>query len=213
MATTPARMYQRRRTAAQWTTENPVLASGEIGIATDGAGAPVIKVGNGTTAWNLLLGTEIGGVDFSFGPEKMLPTTTLTTTNGFPRYPLAGTGTTSIRLSVFNYPTGWKGTDVHIGWVNDHTATGDIRIRTILRECDAATESIPGTTISDATQTFGSGGANGGTGLGILASTVTLTPGTFGSFYDLELQRLADDVLDTLAGPIGLIGIGFLRKP
>jgi hypothetical protein len=45
------RMLQRRGTATQWSTGNPILAVGEIGVAYD---ANVIKVGDGTTAWNSL---------------------------------------------------------------------------------------------------------------------------------------------------------------
>ncbi|MGS4768171.1 hypothetical protein ACLGJF_19590, partial [Acinetobacter baumannii] len=55
MATTPSRMQQRRRTAAQWASENPVLAAGEIGIST-GGDAPGIKIGDGSSSWNDLDG-------------------------------------------------------------------------------------------------------------------------------------------------------------
>ena len=41
----------RRGTAAQWTSANPTLASGEAGFETDTGKA---KIGNGTTAWNSL---------------------------------------------------------------------------------------------------------------------------------------------------------------
>lgn len=54
------RMQQRRGTAAQWTSVNPVLASGELGFETD---TGKVKVGNGTTAWTSLgyLGPSAGG--------------------------------------------------------------------------------------------------------------------------------------------------------
>lgn len=41
----------RRGTAAQWTSANPVLAAGEMGIETDTQRS---KFGDGTTAWNSL---------------------------------------------------------------------------------------------------------------------------------------------------------------
>lgn len=41
----------RRGTAAQWTSANPVLAAGEMGVETDTGKA---KIGNGSTAWNSL---------------------------------------------------------------------------------------------------------------------------------------------------------------
>ena len=43
-----SRLQQRRDTAANWTSNNPTLAAGEIGYETDTAR---FKIGNGTTAW------------------------------------------------------------------------------------------------------------------------------------------------------------------
>lgn len=48
----------RRGTAAQWTSANPTLAAGEMGVETDTLKG---KVGNGSTAWNSLA--------YAFGPE------------------------------------------------------------------------------------------------------------------------------------------------
>ena len=58
----------RRGTAAQWTSANTVLASGEMGIETDTA---LFKVGNGVTAWNSL---PYGGVKGPTGPSVTGPT-------------------------------------------------------------------------------------------------------------------------------------------
>jgi len=44
-------MQQRRDTAANWTSSNPTLASGELGLETD---TGKIKIGNGSTAWTSL---------------------------------------------------------------------------------------------------------------------------------------------------------------
>ena len=41
----------RRGTAAEWTSENPTLAEGEIGLETD---TRRVKYGDGTTAWTSL---------------------------------------------------------------------------------------------------------------------------------------------------------------
>jgi hypothetical protein len=46
-----SRLQQRRDSAANWTSNNPTLAAGEIGYETDTAR---FKIGNGTTAWNSL---------------------------------------------------------------------------------------------------------------------------------------------------------------
>jgi Major tropism determinant N-terminal domain len=43
-----SRLQQRRDTAANWTSNNPTLAAGEIGLETDTA---KFKIGNGSTAW------------------------------------------------------------------------------------------------------------------------------------------------------------------
>jgi hypothetical protein len=51
MVTTAARQQQRRRTRAQWTSENPILAAGEIGFESD---TDSTKIGNGTATWNAL---------------------------------------------------------------------------------------------------------------------------------------------------------------
>lgn len=48
MATTNARMQQRRDTAANWSTNNPTLLIGELGFESD-TGA--VKIGDGLTAW------------------------------------------------------------------------------------------------------------------------------------------------------------------
>jgi len=45
------RMQQRRGTAAQWTSANPILAGGEIGFETD---TGQFKIGNGSSAWSAL---------------------------------------------------------------------------------------------------------------------------------------------------------------
>lgn len=45
------KIQYRRDTSANWSSTNPVLAEGEIGIATDTQG---FKIGDGSTAWNLL---------------------------------------------------------------------------------------------------------------------------------------------------------------
>lgn len=45
------RMQQRRGTAAQWATANPVLADGEVGYETD---TRIIKIGDGVTSWTAL---------------------------------------------------------------------------------------------------------------------------------------------------------------
>lgn len=58
-------VQMRRDTAANWTSANPVLASGEWGIETD---TRLVKIGNGSSAWNSL--------SYSTGPalDEVIPT-------------------------------------------------------------------------------------------------------------------------------------------
>jgi hypothetical protein len=47
----PVRIQFRRGTAAQWTSSNPTLLAGELGLETD---TNKYKIGDGTTAWTSL---------------------------------------------------------------------------------------------------------------------------------------------------------------
>jgi len=93
------RLQQRRDTAANWTSNNPTLAAGEIGYETD---TKYFKVGDGSTAWTSLayayvpLPSQAGnsgtylttnGSTLSWGTVNALPTQTgnsgkYLTTNG-----------------------------------------------------------------------------------------------------------------------------------
>lgn len=42
-------MQQKRGTSSRWTSTNPVLLAGELGVETD---TNLMKIGNGTSAWN-----------------------------------------------------------------------------------------------------------------------------------------------------------------
>jgi hypothetical protein len=52
----------RNDTAANWTSANPILAQGELGLETN---TGFFKIGNGSTAWTSL---AYGGVSGSTGP-------------------------------------------------------------------------------------------------------------------------------------------------
>jgi hypothetical protein len=55
----------RRGTASQWTSANPTLAEGEMGIETD---TDLFKIGDGSTAWTSLAYGGIQGADGADGP-------------------------------------------------------------------------------------------------------------------------------------------------
>ena len=61
----------RRDTAAAWTSANPTLAQGELGLETD---TTYYKIGDGATAWNSLAYGSIVGtlVDDSVTTSKIL---------------------------------------------------------------------------------------------------------------------------------------------
>ena len=60
-----SRLQNRHDTAANWTSNNPTLAAGEIGLETDTA---KFKMGDGTTAWNSLAYAYTAGVAGATGP-------------------------------------------------------------------------------------------------------------------------------------------------
>lgn len=55
-----ANIQVRRDTASTWTSTNPTLASGELGLETD---TLKLKLGNGSTAWNSLAYVGSGTAD------------------------------------------------------------------------------------------------------------------------------------------------------
>jgi hypothetical protein len=60
-----SRLQNRRDTAANWTSNNPTLAAGEIGLETD---TTKYKIGDGTTAWNSLAYAYAAGAAGATGP-------------------------------------------------------------------------------------------------------------------------------------------------
>jgi len=50
----------RRDTSSNWTTANPTLSLGELGLETDGY---LYKIGDGATAWNSLSYAQLAGTD------------------------------------------------------------------------------------------------------------------------------------------------------
>lgn len=217
MTTIPARMHQRRRTFAQWESENPTLAVGEIGLATaTGLDQLPTKVGDGTHAWNSLPW-------FSAVPAFSIPATamdenglTVVRTNRVYRIQLPATGTSSIYMGGIGFPVWWFQTGVQMGfdWVNDHGATGNVRMRWILQQNDNGGAIASASTPVNVTETLSSPDAGDlNTNFVNGLSTFTLTPGTFGSLYTMEITRLGDDAADTLAGPISLAEFVYLAAP
>lgn len=89
----PIRLQLRRGLSTQWTSANPTLANGEIGLETD---TRLFKIGDGTTAWNSL---AYGGLMGATGPTGSTGATGMTGPLG--TGPTGSTGTTG--------PTGTTG--------------------------------------------------------------------------------------------------------
>jgi len=96
---TSTRVQVRRDTAANWSSADPILASGEIGWETD---TRLMKVGNGSTAWTSLAYWPTVALVLDVGDE----TTALTTGAAKKtfRMPFAMT-VTDVRASVTTAPT------------------------------------------------------------------------------------------------------------
>jgi len=70
-------MQQKRGTASRWTSTNPVLLAGEIGLETD---TNKIKIGDGTTTWNNLdyLGIDTTDIAYTHTQNANLSVWTIT---------------------------------------------------------------------------------------------------------------------------------------
>ena len=85
----PTRLQMRRDTAANWTSNNPMLAQGEIGVETD---TGKIKIGTGAASWTTLsyypnvTGSIVGTTDTQTLTNKTL--TSPTVNNSTDNYPL-----------------------------------------------------------------------------------------------------------------------------
>ena len=86
-----SRLQQRRDTAANWTTNNPTLAAGELGYETD---TKKIKVGDGSTAWTSLAYAATGTV------------TSITAGTGLTGGTISSSGTIAVDTSVVTTLTG-----------------------------------------------------------------------------------------------------------
>ena len=90
-----SRMQQRRDTAANWTTNNPTLAAGEIGFESD---TNQFKIGDGTTAWTSI--SYAGGGGLSFASTATAAGTTTLTASSKTTQNFTGTSTQTVVLPV-----------------------------------------------------------------------------------------------------------------
>jgi hypothetical protein len=91
-----ARMQQRRDTAANWTSNNPTLAAGELGFETD---TYLFKIGDGTLSWTSL-SYAAGGTSSSYAATATAAGTTTLTSTSKTTQNFTGTQTQTVVLPV-----------------------------------------------------------------------------------------------------------------
>lgn len=123
----------RRGTASQWTSANPTLAIGEMGVETD---TDQFKIGDGTTAWNSL---AYGGLVGPTGPTGSTgaagatgPTGAASTVTG----PTGATGATG--------PTGPQGSTTGLVSQTNGTVTTANTSATVVRNITLSTSDPTG---------------------------------------------------------------------
>jgi hypothetical protein len=106
-----SRLQNRRDTAANWTSNNPTLAAGEIGLETDTA---KYKMGDGATAWNSLAYAYTAGATGATGPTGPIGATG----------PTGVSGPTGVGATGVTGPTGPIGVTGPTGVTGPSGATG-----------------------------------------------------------------------------------------
>ena len=147
----------RRGTAAQWTSANPILASGEFGYETD---TGKFKIGDGTTAWNSI--AVLNGV-------------TASSTDTFTNKTINGSNNTLSNIanaSLTNSAITINGTAVSLG--------GSISLPGDIEGVTAGTGLTGGGTSGTVTIALSTpvSAANGGTGISSLGTGVATWLGT-----------------------------------
>ena len=174
----------RRDTAANWTTANPTLAIGEMGLETD---TKKFKIGDGTTAWNSLAYGGIQGTTGSAGSTGNQGTTGTTGAQG-----TTGTG----NLTGFNAQTGTTYTLV----------AGDVSKLVTASNASAITITVPPSVFNANdqinVQQIGAGQVSFAQGSGV---TITST-GATASAPKLRAQYSAATVICTASNTFTIVG-------
>ncbi len=97
-------MKVKRATAARWTSQNPVLAAGEIGYETD---TRKMKLGDGTSSWTQLSYLQAdGGGTGAAGQAATIRIGTVTTLRYNQNATVVNSGTSSAAVLDFGIPRG-----------------------------------------------------------------------------------------------------------
>ncbi len=100
----------RRGTPALWSSVNPVLADGELGIE---KGTSLFKIGNGSTAWNSL---PYGGIKGDAGIDASIAVGSVTTGAAGSNASVSNVGTAQNAILNFTIPRGDIGATGNKGW-------------------------------------------------------------------------------------------------
>lgn len=181
-------------------------SQGKILLATGEEPSTLTMTGDLTVTGAIHADGGLHEEQISFTTGELSTTAALVTTSGVPRFTLPDAASTSVFFNLAP-PNWWDGFNVLLSWVNDHTATGNVRYTIQCRETDYATQAVSaGALIIDTTATIASPSANGGLTFLVLSTGVTRAPGAFGSLYSFTFTRLGADGADTLAGPVAVAG-------
>lgn len=194
-------MQQRRRTAAQWTSENPVLAAGEIGCELGGGGLMVAaKIGDGTTVWTSLPYYDLQTFQRLQGGSA-LPTgsATIVVSSGWAGWNFPDAATSGIAFAQ-SFPPSWTTAALSWGYV-PITGGSNVRWTVNIRRVNALGF---GDLITDAAQTTDTFTQAAGTTNQMEhcfnhPSTFDCHNGdaVFGEVVNITIERLGSDAADT----------------
>ncbi len=135
----------RRDTAANWTSNNPTLAAGEIGIESD---TGLRKSGDGSTAWTSLkyLPASItdmwGFPSIDYDEDNTVPqrdTVPSSALGNISTWQIANGVNTVLVGELRSVPIGWTTADLHIILVTvNTTASGNVRMSAFMQKLSAA---------------------------------------------------------------------------
>jgi hypothetical protein len=210
-------MQQRRRTAAQWASENPVLAEGELGVDTTGM---VTKMGDGTRTWTALPAVAaftghdafyLWAVDMAGGDATY---TQNSLSSSFPSYWLFDQTTPERVKFVWTPPIEWTAFVGRIGFIAPGTGGNNVVWRWShyalpLGGNPATAMSVLGTATMAGPAGFGSAWTYGDLA-GSVGSPIDISSG---GVMLSEIERVAGDGSDTLAGDAALVVVTMTSVP
>ena len=145
------RIQNRRDTAANWTSTNPTLASGEIGVESN---TGKFKIGDGSTAWTSLL----------YAPAGLASTATSLVGGAAGSLPYQSAANTTTMLSVGTSGQVLMSTGTAPNWVKPKldafAETTSAELRTVLSDETGTGVAVFNDSPSLITPTIGSAGAN-----------------------------------------------------